>query len=100
MATMGNLGYQLAHATPRGISSLRFDVVYNGAYGAAFVIAYVTGIAELSAARVAAGVVSVSPGCQVICLNSVATVETSALTYYNTGATTSTVTWAAVCSGW
>lgn len=90
MATMGNLAFQLEHASANALTSTDFRVIYPTKVGAALAVAYITGIADLSAAR---GSEDAAGGCLVISVHSASTVSSHLFVNVGASSTISDVSW-------
>jgi len=98
--TRANISYQMDDQIGHveALTSTDFQVVSKCDKGVILARANVTGIAELSAARVRAGSPLIAGNALVISVNTVATAAISAAYYHNTGAFNSTVTWKSLLS--
>jgi len=79
-------------------TSTSFRILGRVNEGVVLAVANVTGIAELSAARVAAGSPGIAGNCFVISINTVATAAVSGCYYHNQSAHNSTVAWKSLLS--
>ncbi len=80
------------------IISTHFRVIAKCNKGVVLAYANVTGISELSAARVAAGSPDMAPSGQVIAVNSLVCGNVSAMVWYNEATTATSVTWVGLIS--